>query len=764
MKKLYLAMIIICCTMLVQGVFGKNSADQSKIKFDASSDKLIDGDAIFQAFEDGQKKVKVLVTLSTPFDAKSKKPYTENLRLERSVKIANQRRSVMSVLNSNDFSLRHGLENSPVFSCEVNVQGLNKLLANPEVLYIEPIRLATSNTAQGIPQMHADGVPRTTYGGSGIAIAVCDTGVDYTHSKLGGSGNRSTDFPNNKVIGGYDWGGSTSNINDKDSDPFPTATSPAVPNPHGTQVSGVAAGAVNTGSDYIGGVAPNAKIYAVKISYDSSPTETTSEIYAAAWDWCVTHRNDDTNNPIKVISNTFGWCCSVSPEHGDASSAALASAASSAVSAGITVVVSAGNNGQCNGLINTAAMTNTISVGAVYDGDHDAVSYCLWGSACANLYTDASCPSGWMMADCDPDYDQVALYSNTADFLDVLAPCNIAATLDIVGTSGDSTGDYYCCFGGTSASSPYVAGAVACLQSAAKDLLNRYLTPAEVRTILTTTGDPILDEKVAIVKPRVNVQNAFERILEMVDNSGDLVLHYDFDEAFGEPNVYDNEATLDATLNLGVIRVPSDPDFKGVVGFPGLTSTKTNVRAEWLNPPMASGDFTMAVMFRNFDPMNASNQIVMGWDGLGIGVVSGYLWGTWAAVGTDSQVHQNDITYADTWVDRDWHHVAMTYDNSAYTRKLYFDGELVGTDVLNSSYGAGQGHWEKIFVIGGRQDSYSAEGLCADAKVWDVVLDDTQVLSEYLSLLTQCKKPGDIDNDEVVDVNDLSILADNWDE
>ena len=38
--------------------------------------------------------------------------------------------------------------------------------------------------------------------------------------------------------------------------------------------------------------------------------------------------------------------------------------------------------------------------------------------------------------------------------------------------------------------------------------MGRYLTPAEVRSYLTTYGDNITDTKVAITKPRVNLAHA----------------------------------------------------------------------------------------------------------------------------------------------------------------------------------------------------------------------------------------------------------------
>jgi hypothetical protein len=92
----------------------------------------------------------------------------------------------------------------------------------------------------------------------------------------------------------------------------------------------------------------------------------------------------------------------------------------------------------------------------------------------------------------------------------------------MVGTPGYSTTDYANDFGGTSAACPYSAGAAACIQSAAKEITGHYLTPSRIKQILTTTGDPITDTKVAITKPRVNLGRAIEYLLN--NNCADITI------------------------------------------------------------------------------------------------------------------------------------------------------------------------------------------------------------------------------------------------
>ncbi|MGE0127070.1 MAG: S8 family serine peptidase [Blastocatellales bacterium] len=133
--------------------------------------------------------------------------------------------------------------------------------------------------------------------GEGIIVAVIDSGIDYTHANLGGSGlttvfnsNNPTiigdvgDFPNAKVIGGVDLVGDNYNAADPNNntpnpDPDPVDCKS---NGHGTGTASIAAGVgVNAnGTAYTGsyvvstnfssfrigpGVAPKANLYAIRV-------------------------------------------------------------------------------------------------------------------------------------------------------------------------------------------------------------------------------------------------------------------------------------------------------------------------------------------------------------------------------------------------------------------------------------------------------------------------------------------------------------------
>ncbi|MCX7049562.1 MAG: S8 family serine peptidase [Candidatus Sumerlaeota bacterium] len=384
--------------------------------------------------------------------------------------------AALSQFQSAELQVGHRYENLPGFSADVTLDGYQQLVATPGVESVTLAREMNLHLAQGIPLI--GGVPiRGSYNGAGIAVAVVDSGVDYTHPQLG-SGN----YPNNKVIGGFDFG-------DNDPDPRPIGVA------HGTAVAGIIAGDPTTSgpADYTqtqtgsGGVAFSAKLYALKVTAGTGQSAK-SDAVIAAWDWCITHKDYDKDNPILVINTSMGGgqysdqitCANASP--------LMAAAARLATAYGITMVASAGNDGTTNSLALPACLSDVISVGAVYD---DAIK-------------DGPCPT----QNTGPDVP--TCYSNVAPFMDLLAPAEWATTLDIAGLGGYDDDPAYLnftkSFGGTSAASAYAAGAVALLQSAAKTTKGNYLPVSTVRSLLTGKGD-IIDIVRAnhLPKPRINL-------------------------------------------------------------------------------------------------------------------------------------------------------------------------------------------------------------------------------------------------------------------
>ena len=366
----------------------------------------------------------------------------------------------------------------PGFAAQVTSEGLAALEGLDEVATIEPDEFLYPATRQGIDLIEASTI-RQQYGGNNLAIAICDSGIDYDHPALGGG------FPNAKVIGGYD-------VGDGDADPMDTYG-------HGTKVAGCAAGLVLDEGDYIGGVAPGAKLYALKITAGAGGIAQESALLAA-WEWVLEHQNDDPANPILVICTSYG--SGYFPQECDSDKPALATAAANLTAAGVTIFASSGNDGYCEAVNNPACLSETIGVGAVYDDDIGTISRCVDYRSCVERAS-TGCSSGHACDDVSA-VDLAACYSNTHQGLtEFLAPGYNT-------TAPEPGGGYDATFGGTSSACAYGAGAAALLQDWSLTTQGQALTPEMVRQRLNATGDLVTDEKSDGLFPRLNVLRAVE--------------------------------------------------------------------------------------------------------------------------------------------------------------------------------------------------------------------------------------------------------------
>jgi minor extracellular protease Epr len=170
-----------------------------------------------------------------------------------------------------------------------------------------------------------------SYDGSGVTVAVLDTGVDSNHQELSDS-----------IAGGKSFVSYTTSYYDD--------------NGHGTHVSGIiTANGVVTNAK---GVAPGASVWMAKVC-DASGSCYTSDI-AAAIDYVVNHQTE--TGSIMSISLGGGGTRAANCD-----SDYLASKVNWAVSNGVTVVVAAGNTG---GIVSSpACASGAISVGAVDKSD-----------------------------------------------------------------------------------------------------------------------------------------------------------------------------------------------------------------------------------------------------------------------------------------------------------------------------------------------------------------------------------------------------------
>lgn len=152
--------------------------------------------------------------------------------------------------------------------------------------------------------------------GQSIKVGVIDTGIDYTHSMLGGTGNpedyKKIDrdqpnafFPNKKVVGGIDLTGDTFAPGAKSfSDRIPVIDSnPIDVQGHGTHVAATVAG-VGDGVETYSGVAPEADLYAIKVFGAGG---TTDYVVTAALEYALDPNGDlDLSDRLDVVNLSLG--------------------------------------------------------------------------------------------------------------------------------------------------------------------------------------------------------------------------------------------------------------------------------------------------------------------------------------------------------------------------------------------------------------------------------------------------------------------------
>jgi subtilisin family serine protease len=398
-------------------------------------------------------------------------PDPEGEPARRLVRVAAQKR-LAEDMTPRRLAVRHYYESFSMLAGTVTREAAITLANHPDVLWVQldekvhPLQTPPQSSQILIRSDQANALGFT---GKGQAIAVIDTGVDYTVASLGGA-----PFPNAKVIGGTD-------IADNDNDPMDC-------DGHGTSVAATAAGP--------SGVAPDAKIVAIKIFPSKDATSSTcnsdsispevfeSDLYQGI-NYSITNR---TAFGIAAINlsiggalddpGDFGYCDSLIP--------ASAAAVDSATAAGIVTVFAAGNDGLNNQLAYPACVSSAVSVGAVYADNRFSVSW-------------QNDSGGILCTDAPVGPDQIVCFSDSTTNLSLLAP---GAFWSVVTKGG---GPWPGGFSGTSAAAPSVAGAVALLRQARPDL-----TPAGVIGVLRQTGKPITDSRNGVTTPRIDTLAAVQ--------------------------------------------------------------------------------------------------------------------------------------------------------------------------------------------------------------------------------------------------------------
>ncbi len=351
------------------------------------------------------------------------------------------------------------------------------------------------------------------YTGEGITIAIVDTGIDYTHSDLGGCLG-----PDCKVIGGYDF------INE-DNDPMDD-------HGHGTHCAGTAAG-----NGVLTGIAPDAKLLGYKV-LDAGGSGAFSTVLAGMEAAVDPNGDGDFNDRADVISMSLGG-------YGNPDDP-LSLAADMIMDAGSIIVIAAGNSGPgSNSIGSPGTSRKAITVGATFKKNYEAIQLeCTPGEE-----TDCGLCDEEGFAYCsywgseNPVTDEITSFSSRGPVIwdegmivkpDVLAPGALicAARYDSLFPYGEHM-FYHPCYdeehvqlAGTSMATPHIAGVAALMKQAHPEW-----TSQEIKQVIKNTAIDLGEDINSQGAGRVDVLAAIEASkppTAMIETNG-LVSGYEID-------------------------------------------------------------------------------------------------------------------------------------------------------------------------------------------------------------------------------------------
>lgn len=414
-------------------------------------------------------------------------PYQPEGDLTDSRAVQNQRRdiataqdAVLKKMAGSNTTLVARFKYIPYMALQVDAAALVTLAALPEVTSIEEDGFDAPSLASSIPVIGADTAWAAGYTGAGQTIAILDTGVDKTHPFFSTGGQKvvseacySTNLPS---VGATSVClGSVTETTAPGSGIDCTSVTAGLPTAeafcgHGTHVAGIAAG--NDGGLNIG-VARDATIIAIQVF-----TLIQSEALCGSTSECLLSDKVDQIKGLErayELRNDFNIAAvniSLGSEQNfvpcDSAQLARKTAIDLLRSVNIATVIASGNEGYRDAINAPACISSAVSVGATDDDD------------------------------------MIAIFSNVADFLDLLAP-GVAITSAVPAEGVEE-------MGGTSMAVPHVAGAWAIMKQRAPAA-----TVDEVLTALNASGTSVDDTRMqppgtVIDMRRINIDQALAEL------------------------------------------------------------------------------------------------------------------------------------------------------------------------------------------------------------------------------------------------------------
>ena len=338
---------------------------------------------------------------------------------------------------------------------------LGGLAAFVVAVTVLPGASARSHDAASDALIHADATRAAGYTGTGVTVAIVDTGIDEHNPDLADSIVAEHCFvpPDGCPNGAAEQDGPGSAQDDQG---------------HGTAVAGLITG---NGGTAPAGVAPDASLVVVKVTDRNGRTSSAQII--AGLNWILDNHPEVRAINVSLAGDILlsGTCDNVSQNLKP-----YATVIDTLRARGTMVFAPTGNSGSRFSIPAPACFHSTVAVGAVYARSFGSYTVPL---VCSDPTTAAN---------------QVACFSNSSAELDLLAP---GAPIETTALGGGLFN-----FAGTSAASAEAVGAAAVLLQA-----DPSLTPDQVEAALQETGVPVTDPRTHVTTPRLDVAAALSSVL-----------------------------------------------------------------------------------------------------------------------------------------------------------------------------------------------------------------------------------------------------------
>lgn len=423
---------------------------------------------------DGRKTVAIVVDYAwLPTDEESKALHST---LEKHGWIGPEEGAFFEVIRSIDAI---AVDKVPV-SALMDIYHLNGVVVVEMQNVMAPSNNVASKAALARPsEVYSNTAHELGYTGTGVTIAVLDTGVDNEHRSLNDFDDQNDDpdadatsYSDRKWIAGYD---ATSQTPDESGN-----TDPDDGNGHGTHVAGSALGTGDASKVHMG-TAPGAGLIDIKVLTDGGGTNSQFSLRGLQWminnadtDWGV----NSTYTGIQIASMSYGSLGNgplLPVDSGDNGTSAEANLVNQATSAGIVCVVAIGNDGS-NRVPSPGSADTAITIGSVDDNQ-------------TVIRTDDIVSDFSNYGPRDSDYDDDDVDEQKPDVTafgsNITSATYAASFVPIPGSEVALADDQYDSKSGTSMATPIASGVVALVLEA-----DPSLTPEEVKEIIRLSSEP----------------------------------------------------------------------------------------------------------------------------------------------------------------------------------------------------------------------------------------------------------------------------------